>query len=112
MLKTIVLLLRKHRITLWPVSVRSEFNLIPDAASGICNDGRTGVGTKKRRVVVRKLVDAWVVDTGHPAATTVEQDVPNPPLGVETDDRRQLYRDIGWPEPPHVAERLARLGPR
>jgi hypothetical protein len=54
----------KHRITLRPVSVRSEFNVIPDAASGICNTGRTGVITKQRRVVVRKLVDAWRVDTG------------------------------------------------
>ena len=112
MLKTIVLLLRRYRITLRPVSVRSEFNVIPDAASGICNTGRTGVSTKVRRRVVRRLVDAWVVDTGHPAATTVEQDVPNPPFGVETADRRQLYRDIGWPEPPHEADRLANLGSR
>jgi hypothetical protein len=88
MLKTIVLLLRKHRITLRPVSVRSEFNVIPDAASGICNEGRTGVSAKTRRGVVRTLVDAWAVDAEHPAAATLTEDVSNPPFGVLTADRR------------------------
>jgi hypothetical protein len=86
--------------------------VIPDAASGICNTGRTGASIKERRAVVRMLVDAWRVDTGHIAATTVAKDELDPPFGVLTDDRRQLYRDIGWPEPPHEAERLASLGSR
>ena len=62
--------------------------------------------------MVRRLVDAWRADTRHSAATTVDRDELDPPFGVVTDDRRQLYRDIGWPEPPHEAERLASLGSR
>ena len=106
-MKSIVMQCYLHRIVLAPEWRSSERNVIPDALSGVLNDGRNRVGGAAdgdKLSISRALLDMWAESRAGKCTVQLVRDSSVLDPGISVVSRMGLYDQLDWQPPPSLKE--------